>query len=330
MRFLLGELPEEERARVEQRLLSDNDFFEEVLSAEDDLIDQYLLGKLSGDRRERAEALFHSSQRQRDEVEFTKDLIASLREEEPHGKLAQPVGAAAPAGAVSEGDAGREPARARPGPKNSRYILSLFTSSVRGMFPRLALVAVSLVCLSLLAFVVYRYSQKRVPREESVTARQGNQEPGQARPEENRNEAGPGRQATVEKGTQENAAELAAQEPARKPKRITSILLAPGTPERSGGPKTPVFKIDARQIRLQLALDKGWRHSQFSVLITTFDGRRVWSQDSLAANQIKGGRLTLLLPSSLFETEDYRVELKGLSDEGVFVHVADYIFKVRK
>lgn len=336
IRFLLGELPDEERAQVEQRFLSDNDFFEEVLLAEDTLIDQYLLGKLSGERLERAEALFCSSRWQRDEVECTESLIASLRGAAPEGLSAPLVETATPAASVNRVNAEEGPPPARPEPKKWREILSAIMLGLRGWFPRLALLAISLVCLSLLSWVLYHYSQKRGSQEERIAVGRGNQEPAQGRSQENRNDAEPSRQVANEKETQENekqtqekARDLTAQMPARKPKGISSILLTPGAPERGGGSKTPVVKIEARHIRLQLALDESWRYRQFSVLITTFDGRRVWSQDSLAAGQIKRGQLILLLPSSLFAPDDYRIELKGLSDESGFVHIADYIFKVR-
>jgi hypothetical protein len=42
-RFLLDKLSESERRDVEERFLNDNEFFEEVISAEDALIDRYLL-----------------------------------------------------------------------------------------------------------------------------------------------------------------------------------------------------------------------------------------------------------------------------------------------
>src|SRR5215213_406075 len=50
-RYLLGELPEEERELVEQRLMSDDDLYQRLLLAEDDLIDEYVSGALSDQDR---------------------------------------------------------------------------------------------------------------------------------------------------------------------------------------------------------------------------------------------------------------------------------------
>ena len=51
-KYLLGVLSEEERERIEQNMLTDDGFYEDFLPledmVEDDLIDQYLNGDLTG------------------------------------------------------------------------------------------------------------------------------------------------------------------------------------------------------------------------------------------------------------------------------------------
>jgi hypothetical protein len=55
--LLLGELPEDERERLEERLIEDDDFFGELLAAEDDLIDAAAAGELDPEMEERLFAL---------------------------------------------------------------------------------------------------------------------------------------------------------------------------------------------------------------------------------------------------------------------------------
>ena len=45
-RYLVGSAPEDERERVEQALLADENLYEELLAIEDELIDQYVWGRL--------------------------------------------------------------------------------------------------------------------------------------------------------------------------------------------------------------------------------------------------------------------------------------------
>jgi len=62
-RFLLAELREDERQRLEERLLSDDDLFDEMLAAEDDLVDAAARGELGANERERLAALPGMEQR---------------------------------------------------------------------------------------------------------------------------------------------------------------------------------------------------------------------------------------------------------------------------
>ena len=44
--YLLGSAPEDERERLEQALLADENLYEELLAIEDELMDQYVWGQL--------------------------------------------------------------------------------------------------------------------------------------------------------------------------------------------------------------------------------------------------------------------------------------------
>src|SRR5438477_606698 len=57
-RYLLGELDDGTRAQVEQKLLSDGEVFEELLVAEDEIIDDYASGRLDLEERADLEAHF--------------------------------------------------------------------------------------------------------------------------------------------------------------------------------------------------------------------------------------------------------------------------------
>lgn len=77
IRYLLGESTEEERTQVEQRFLSDNDYFEQLLVLEEMLVDQYARGTLSA-VQQKSFKRSSVSERKRS-VEDTKQLLADLR-----------------------------------------------------------------------------------------------------------------------------------------------------------------------------------------------------------------------------------------------------------
>lgn len=76
--YLLGRASESERAEVESRLFTDEDFNDEVLATADDLIDAYLAGTLSPEDRACFETDFLSVPHHRQRLEFMRDFGSAL------------------------------------------------------------------------------------------------------------------------------------------------------------------------------------------------------------------------------------------------------------
>ena len=72
--YLLGSLPEVEISALEERLLTEADFYEELLAVEDELIDQYLSGALSPAEREGFESHFSQAPERQRKVRFARTL----------------------------------------------------------------------------------------------------------------------------------------------------------------------------------------------------------------------------------------------------------------
>ena len=71
-RFLLGTASEDERRQAEERLFADDAFLTELQDREDELIDDYAHGRLSGDARARFERRFLASAGGRARVAFAR------------------------------------------------------------------------------------------------------------------------------------------------------------------------------------------------------------------------------------------------------------------
>jgi hypothetical protein len=78
IRYLLGELSEEESERLDEQSVVDDGFADRLRMAEDDLVDAYARGQLAGDRRRRFEAFYLTSPRRRDRVSFARRFVASV------------------------------------------------------------------------------------------------------------------------------------------------------------------------------------------------------------------------------------------------------------
>lgn len=72
--YLLGDLNPDDQQRMEQRLMMDSAAFEELSWIEDELIDDYMEGALSGREKEKFENFFLSAPERRQKLSFAKAL----------------------------------------------------------------------------------------------------------------------------------------------------------------------------------------------------------------------------------------------------------------
>jgi hypothetical protein len=77
---MLGELGEDEKRRMEARYLADPDWFEELLTVEDDLLEGYARNEFSQEERERLEKYFLKSVDRYEKVLFLGALSQYVAE----------------------------------------------------------------------------------------------------------------------------------------------------------------------------------------------------------------------------------------------------------
>ena len=83
VRYLLGELQETDRIRIQERSFSDDDLFERLLEAENDLIDGYARGELAGPERELFEKAVLPRESTRQRLTFAGALGAATGSGQP-------------------------------------------------------------------------------------------------------------------------------------------------------------------------------------------------------------------------------------------------------
>ncbi len=81
-RYLLGPMTEEEMTQVEERYFSDPDLFARLEAVEEDLVDDYVRGNLSGAERGRFEQSYLNSPQRQEKVRFARLLQQYLAEQE--------------------------------------------------------------------------------------------------------------------------------------------------------------------------------------------------------------------------------------------------------
>jgi hypothetical protein len=98
--YLLGELDPDARRHLEETLMVNEEYYQEVLIAEDELIDRYLSGALDENERERFLRHFLITPGRRQKLDFARTFHTYLTNHAPHpstaesGRREQPAGAA--------------------------------------------------------------------------------------------------------------------------------------------------------------------------------------------------------------------------------------------
>lgn len=325
-RFLLGQLSDEERKAVEERFLTDDEYFAQLLVMEDSLVDDYVLGRLTGDQLKNAELLFRSSAIGKREVKFTQNLVASLkkaREAKEQGAK-QKTKRALPTNRIVS-------TRTSPW-RQSQASMNLIASGFRSL-PTVFSATLGLTVLLLAGLAIYFIFQYQRQNRELLAQRieleRNFQDVREKLNQESQNSAELNKRLDLETEKRTQAEEALARSRNTGSPSIMSIVLLPTIFQRSGGAKTVSLNAGTNRIQFLLEIPSDKNYPAYDLQIKTFDGERIWSRESIPASQVKQNKLSLILNSSLFPYNDYRIEVLGLSDNGTAL-VADYAFKVRK
>jgi anti-sigma factor RsiW len=379
VRYLLGDLPDQQQAEIEDRAFSDPEYLRNIQAVESDLIDEYVRGALSQSDHRRFEQRFLASAERRRKVDFAKALAAVTPEFAANsGSVAQapklavsPVsageapelgasprsGAKAIELAVSPGSAAEGPElgvsagsgaeagnrrRVAPTPLPWRPAL---VSVLRGFSApaRYALAAGAALVVLGASWLVVDSIRLRSQLGRLSAAEQSAERRQQVLEQQLATEQGRGddltKQLQSEHEQREHSEQLVGelqheleQSPTQPPQStIASLMLLPGL-ARSGGTRPKlVIPGSARQVRIQVGIDPEDDYKSFSVDLHGPSGQSIWTQSSLPARHIRGGRaITLTLPATLLQPGQYELALKGLIPGGNPEDLAFHYFEVAK
>src|SRR3954468_18724944 len=91
VRFLLGELPEDDRQSVEVRLFQDDSFYHHIVALQEELADSYVRGGLTPDQRKQFESYFLQSQKRKERVDFATAFNGALVQSDQSSASVLPV-----------------------------------------------------------------------------------------------------------------------------------------------------------------------------------------------------------------------------------------------
>ena len=273
--YLLGELSDDERTRLEDDYVGDQDLFDELADAETELIDAYVRGALTSRERDRFEARYLSSPRGRDRVAFARSLARA-------------------------GD--RIAAPDRP-PQARRPWRPAWLS-----WPSPALTAAAATAVLAVVASVAWWSSRPSPATETPA-------PSAAAPAE-------------------SPAGAAAPPESRPPgatagDRAIALVLLPGSVRSPEGAAVLSVPAGADAVRIQVK-HQGDPHPAYRVVISTPEGREVWSRGDLPPSQPGAPSLVVSLPAGALRPGDFVLTLSARQAGSGFANIAEYSFRVAR
>jgi hypothetical protein len=298
VRYLLGELSEEQCIQIEDQAFQSEEYMQEILNVESDLIDDYVRGEIPAHKRSEFEKYFLASAERRRKVEFARALLTIENETTATVKVIP----------------------ARPNP---------FVAFFRSLSPvgTVGFAVATLILITgaawLLNDVIRLRSQLNQLQAERKTQQQERKELEQLLADErSRNEV-----LAAQLGQQKKE-EVPLPQPKQEPPGRGSVLaltLLPGLSRGEGTVPQVRLKPDVRAVRLNVVIDPQDNYPKFGVEVRGPKGERVLSQT------LRGGRksVSLSLPAQGLGAGRYEVVLKGIKD-GLSSDLGYYYFEVRR
>jgi hypothetical protein len=322
-RFLLGRETEAERERLEAEFFEDDDAFQQMLTAEDDLIDAYVRGELTDSERRQFEQHFMNSSLGRERVCFARTFDAATA---PQTAPAVPMTTTAPG-----------------------FFASIFSNmtGLRVAFATLAIVA-------LVAFPWLFVERSRMNRElnelraERTRLNQQTEELQRAVAAEKLKNTETLAQLTdlQDRLVGGNQNTKASPEPNKRNANIDSgstyavdvrneastqdnivFDVNPGA-TRGGAGNTFRVSNSVKSIMLRLGLEAESSREEYRVVIETAEGRPVKSMDFKVASASHDRVNLPVLTARELRPGDYVITLSGKKPDNTFERVASYSFRV--
>lgn len=308
VRYLLGQLSEQEEKRFEDSFFADDEVFEDLKISEAEVIDAYVAKELTEKQRKHLEQRLATSTRLQQRLAFARTLAQSRTAaksvphmEGPHHEVAF------------------EP-----------WWKRVFAVPLVGTLTPIGAVAALLVVIALGVAVAQsirlRNESRRLEAERAELARQRDELAKLSIAERDRATA----DLHAAQMRYERAEELVSsyqqresqQQPPKQPAIFASLMLLPGSSRSSGESNDLILPPAATEVRLSLVLYRA-DYQRYQVAIdgpTSIPRQRV--------RPTPGKTLALRLPAKLFRPGDYSVQVSGVTSSGKLEPADNYIFRL--
>jgi hypothetical protein len=292
VKYLLGNLTEEEQVQVEDRAFADADYLSGLEATEADLIDAYVRGELSQSDRRSFELRFLTSPERRRKVEFAKALATIASESQAE-----------------------EPRVAR-----RSFFASAFGEWNRVL--QFASAGAVLLCVVGGAWLVSENAAIR----SRVAALEGERRGFEQREQSLRQQLSEEQSRAAARAAQNREP----SEPARVP-LVATLVLVPGLSRAQTRAEQLVLSPSMQIAHFEIPLDERDDFPRFRAELSTRSGDEVLSRGNLVRRKSGPGFVVSVdVPASALAVGDYELALKGIARDGSSQDVGYYYFGVQR
>jgi hypothetical protein len=291
VKYLLGNLTEEEQVQVEDRAFADRDYLSALEATEADLIDAYVRGELSEPEHRSFELRFLTSPVRRRKVEFARALATVTSES-------------------------RTP--------ESRDVGQPFLTRLFWGWNPMALAAgmAVLICIAGSAWLVSENAAIRGRMAALEAERRGFE----VREQSLRQQLGEEQARAATLATQNRPPAEAPRVPL-----VATLVLLPGLSRAQTGVERLVLDPSAQIARLEIQLDSRDDYPRFRAELHTRRGDEVLSRSNLVRRKSGPGFVVSVdVPASALGVGDYELALKGIAADQTSEDVGYYYFGVQR
>jgi hypothetical protein len=310
VRYLLGELSDQDRAQIEDLYVSQHELFERLLMCEDEIIDSYVYGTMSDRGRELFQRNFLCSPQRRERVIIAGTLA---RYAKAHSST-RPVQAER-----------KEEVRERPS--------SFFRPAGS---PRI-LTAAALIVLLFGGIFGWRELVRLRSGLEALRAEQsGQQERSRSLEHEIKEQRKLADQLNLELDRERGERGRLEQQLAklREQKSPAAIFsLGPGFAKRPGAGQAKILKVEIpsgrEMVKFQLALLAD-QYKTYRVIVKDENDKTLWQGYLQSSRTRTGPAVIVRLPSQMFASGNYLLSLSGVLENNGYEHISDFQITVSR
>jgi len=291
VKYLLGNLTEEEQVQVEDRAFADGDHLSSLEATEADLIDAYVRDELSQSDRRSFELRFLTSPERRRKVEFARALATITAESKTQ----------------------ESPAAGRP----------FFMSAFRGWNPVFQFAAgmAALICIAGGAWLISENAAIR----SRVAALEAERHGFDVREQSLRQRLSEEQPRAAALATQNRQPSEAARAPL-----VASLVLVPGLSRAQTSVERLVLSPSVQIARIEIQLESGDDYPRFRAELRTRSGEEILSRSNLLRRKSGPGfAVSVDVPASALAAGDYELALKGVAADHTSQDVGYYYFGVQ-